>query len=359
MQRKIKKRNRDIESQSDRTSPSTRRVANDSAGLDPRLKFPKAPPRAGALGSLAPVQAPPRAGALGSLAPVQAPPRAGALGSLAPVQAPPRAGALGSLAPVQAPPLTPVPAPPPETPPPPRPPHAHKTRRIRARPAFLRGCWSGVLRERLSERCEEVGIRGCCCVEPAVLRWAELLRDGRWDRARRCRSCSGRRRTGVPPRLWAVGSRGYDWCRAARKMALRWSSPWIAAGNREELCLQYAEHTSRHGHRDSAGTDPATALPVAPQPGAALNRPRRCFSPDRHRRQPRRTPRSRWHYLGWRHRLFTEGLRQQFLFLTSQSSHTAARYWIPSSMPWKCLKIRNFKQDDVWNCAGSQLEVQK
>ncbi|KAL9850559.1 uncharacterized protein GJ701_006080 isoform 6-T12 [Geothlypis trichas] len=183
MQRKIKKRNRDIESQSDRTSPSTRRVANDSAGLDPRLKFPKAPPRAGALGSLAPVQAPPRAGALGSLAPVQAPPRAGALGSLAPVQAPPRAGALGSLAPVQAPPLTPVPAPPPETPPPPRPPHAHKTRRIRARPAFLRGCWSGVLRERLSERCEEVGIRGCCCVEPAVLRGcsqqaAEMLQPG-------------------------------------------------------------------------------------------------------------------------------------------------------------------------------------
>ncbi|KAL9850557.1 uncharacterized protein GJ701_006080 isoform 4-T10 [Geothlypis trichas] len=271
MQRKIKKRNRDIESQSDRTSPSTRRVANDSAGLDPRLKFPKAPPRAGALGSLAPVQAPPRAGALGSLAPVQAPPRAGALGSLAPVQAPPRAGALGSLAPVQAPPLTPVPAPPPETPPPPRPPHAHKTRRIRARPAFLRGCWSGVLRERLSERCEEVGIRGCCCVEPAVLRWAELLRDGRWDRARRCRSCSGRRRTGVPPRLWAVGSRGYDWCRAARKMALRWSSPWIAAGNRG--CSQQAAEMLQPGQTPpTAQKDPKEPLALPGMEAQAVYR---------------------------------------------------------------------------------------
>ncbi|KAL9850548.1 uncharacterized protein GJ701_006080 isoform 1-T7 [Geothlypis trichas] len=222
---------------------------------------------------------------------------------------PPRGAALADTAPL----LSPAGAPSP----PPSAPAAPRARRLPLRRG--RGVRIPLLRVRIPGG-SPPSDRGCSC----------------WGRCSRC-SCAWRRPEapeGLPP-------------------------PYVLGICREELCLQYAEHTSRHGHRDSAGTDPATALPVAPQPGAALNRPRRCFSPDRHRRQPRRTPRSRWHYLGWRHRLFTEGLRQQFLFLTSQSSHTAARYWIPSSMPWKCLKIRNFKQDDVWNCAGSQLEVQK
>ncbi|XP_077032684.1 uncharacterized protein LOC143693778 [Agelaius phoeniceus] len=65
--RKETQRKRDIGPRPAATSLTQRRGANGSAVTSPRLKSPKAPPRAAALGSLTPVQAPP-------LAPVQAPP---------------------------------------------------------------------------------------------------------------------------------------------------------------------------------------------------------------------------------------------------------------------------------------------
>ncbi|XP_077032686.1 uncharacterized protein LOC143693780 [Agelaius phoeniceus] len=91
--RKETQRKRDIGPRPAATSLTQRRGANGSAVPSPRLKSPKAPPRA---------------------------------------------AALGSFTPVQAPPLAPVPAPPPG----PRPPPAHKTRQIGACPVFCGGCSS-------------------------------------------------------------------------------------------------------------------------------------------------------------------------------------------------------------------------
>ncbi|XP_074387507.1 uncharacterized protein LOC141726498 [Zonotrichia albicollis] len=69
----------------------------------------------------------------------------------------------------------------------------------------------------------------------------------------------------LPLRLYPV----WAWRRPEAPEGLAALRPWDL---QEELCLQRAEHTSRCGYRDSAGTDTAKALPAAPQPGAALNR---------------------------------------------------------------------------------------
>ncbi|XP_074388686.1 uncharacterized protein LOC141727048 isoform X4 [Zonotrichia albicollis] len=56
-----------------------------------------------------------------------------------------------------------------------------------------------MLRERRSERCEEIRIGGWCCMEPEVLRWKEPLRHGCSDRAWYCSSGCGQCGTGVLP----------------------------------------------------------------------------------------------------------------------------------------------------------------
>ncbi|XP_074387293.1 uncharacterized protein LOC141726381 isoform X1 [Zonotrichia albicollis] len=73
---------------------------------------------------------------------------------------------------------------------------------------------------------------------------------------------------------WGCCSRcGCTWCGpgGGQKPPKGWQ-PSRPRDLQEELCLQRAEHTSRCGYRDSAGTDTAKALPAAPQPGAALKR---------------------------------------------------------------------------------------
>ncbi|XP_074387394.1 uncharacterized protein LOC141726381 isoform X2 [Zonotrichia albicollis] len=98
-----------------------------------------------------------------------------------------------------------------------------------------------MLRERRSERCEEIRVGGWCCVEPEVLRWKEPLRHGCSDRAWYCSSGCGQCGTGVPPEPddRDLGSRrgsgpwgaGAMMGLGARRTALPWSSRWITAGN--------------------------------------------------------------------------------------------------------------------------------
>ncbi|XP_074398173.1 uncharacterized protein LOC141729214 isoform X2 [Zonotrichia albicollis] len=126
------KRKRDIEPRPTATSPTDRRGANGSAGPSPRLKSPKAPPRAAALGSLTPVLAPP-------LASVPAPPPGPRL--------PP-----APLPPINAGGSAPVP--------------------LSAGDARL-----GMRRERRSERCAGIRIGGCCCCAGSEARRKHRDRD--------------------------------------------------------------------------------------------------------------------------------------------------------------------------------------
>ncbi|XP_071274012.1 uncharacterized protein [Agelaius tricolor] len=103
-------------------------------------------------------------------------------------------------------------------------------------------------------------------------RWEEPLRDGRWDRARRCRSCSGRRRAGVPPGLRAVGSLGYDGAGLPGRRCFPGVVPGLRleTGRAGELPVAApGPHWPRHSL--SAATCPVgrpladTALPLSPR----------------------------------------------------------------------------------------------
>ncbi|XP_074388669.1 uncharacterized protein LOC141727048 isoform X2 [Zonotrichia albicollis] len=106
-----------------------------------------------------------------------------------------------------------------------------------------------MLRERRSERCEEIRIGGWCCMEPEVLRWKEPLRHGCSDRAWYCSSGCGQCGTGVLP---GPDDRGLG--------SRRGSGPWgagamVVPGRQEDGAS--LEQQLDHGWK---------------RPGAALNR---------------------------------------------------------------------------------------
>ncbi|XP_074388664.1 uncharacterized protein LOC141727048 isoform X1 [Zonotrichia albicollis] len=146
-----------------------------------------------------------------------------------------------------------------------------------------------MLRERRSERCEEIRIGGWCCMEPEVLRWKEPLRHGCSDRAWYCSSGCGQCGTGVLP---GPDDRGLG--------SRRGSGPWgagamVVPGRQEDgasLEQQLDHGWKRVGQgnrlwqpRDPIGITAPSAPPPVPR-GAPWRTRRRPSALRGHRARP-------------------------------------------------------------------------
>ncbi|XP_057899382.1 uncharacterized protein LOC131095525 [Melospiza georgiana] len=110
------------------------------------------------------------------------------------------------------------------------------------------------------------------------------------------------------------------------------------------------------GYRDSAGTDTAEALPVAPQPGAALNRHTEIAQPRQTPPTAQKDPEEQRALPGMEARAVCRGAQTAVPVSDLPELPHSSQIWNPKQYTWEMPQNQRFKRDEVWNFPGSQLK---
>ncbi|KAM3677307.1 uncharacterized protein VK521_017768 isoform 1-T1 [Ammospiza maritima maritima] len=168
---------------------------------------------------------------------------------------------------------------------------------------------------------------------------------------------------GSPPndRGWGRCSR----CGCARcgpgggqKPPKRWqpSRPLGSAGGAVPAACRTHVPVWAPGYRDSAGTDTAEALPVAPQPGAALNRHTEIPQPGQTPPTAQKDPKEQRALPGVEARTVCRGAHTAVPVSDLPELPHSSQILNPKQYTWEMPQNQRFKRDEVWNFPGSQLK---
>ncbi|XP_063006419.1 uncharacterized protein LOC134415023 [Melospiza melodia melodia] len=171
---------------------------------------------------------------------------------------------------------------------------------------------------------------------------------------------------GSPPneRGWGRCSRcGCAWCvpGGGQKPPQGWqpSRPLGSAGGAVPAACRTHVPVWAPGYRDSAGTDTAEALPVAPQPGAALNRYVETPQPGQTPPTAQKDPKEQRALPGMEARAVCRGPQTAVPVSDLPELAHSSQILNPKQYALEMPQNQRAEQDEVWSFPRRQLEVQK